>query len=155
MIDFVPSEQLMNPNTIPPFKTFFNKEIPPPKGSDFFHTVQVFQPDADSNTKIIAFGGKSTDGKEQIRPSGIQIEGNDFDDKTIAYIAEISARILAKVPVPVDTLASQLFDELAESRDKNDKRPLHERLVEDLGKGMNPAVLANFPLENVDFSGLK
>ena len=155
MIDIAPTEQLTRPDS-QPFRTIFTREIQPPKNTSFVHSVQLFQPEADSETRIIAFGGKSRDGKDDLKPFGLEIVQDDYlSDRLLTYAADVSSRVLAAVPIPIEDLTYQLFYELGESPDPGDERPFEQRLIERLKTSTNPAILARFPLANVDFQGLQ
>lgn len=133
-----------------PYRTLFRKDLKPPPGSGFGYSVTAYQLEADSPTTVLQFGGKSADGKQTLTPVGLEIDY--ASDKLTVDIAEISARILAHVPGSMDSLAEAIFDVLRKDPDSNDKRPLHQKIIEELAPRINPTVLARYPLDKIGFS---
>ncbi len=146
------SRDILQKPDLAPFRTFFRETIKPPQGTTFEHTVEVFQLESDSNSRVIAFRGRSADGKQELMPAGLEVEY--IDDDFATYLGKIASRILANVPVPVDTMANTMRDVLGTEPDSQDRRPLHERIVSELTPRINPPILGRYPIEKVDFSGL-
>lgn len=135
-----------------PYRTLFRKDLKPPPGSGFGYSVKAYQLEADSPTKVLQFGGKSTDGQQELNPVGLEIDY--ASDQLTVEIAEISAKILAHVPGSMGSLAETIYDVLRKDPDLDDKRLLHQRIVDELAPRIDQRVLARYPLDKIDFSDL-
>lgn len=79
------AESIVLPDKLP-YRTLFRKDVEPSPGSGFGYSVTAYQLEADSPTKVLQFGGKSTDGQRELKPVGLEIDYAS-DELTVSILS--------------------------------------------------------------------